>query len=91
LLVGEGATEKDNTKIAEAIKKTKGIQDIIHMKTLYLGPDELMVGAKIAVKATATASDISTAIDEAEVNIRKAVPTARVIYLEPDVLRSSKN
>jgi cation diffusion facilitator family transporter len=91
LLVGEGATEKDNSKIADAIRKTKGIQDIIHMKTLYLGPDELMVGAKIAVKATATAADISTAIDEAEVNIRKAVPTARVIYLEPDVLRSSKN
>jgi cation diffusion facilitator family transporter len=84
LLVGEGATEKDNSKIADAIRKTKGIQDIIHMKTLYLGPDELMVGAKIAVKATATAADISTAI-------RKAVPTARVIYLEPDVLRSSKN
>ena len=91
LLVGEGATEKDNTRIAEAIKKTKGIQDIIHMKTLYIGPDELMVGAKIAVKATATAADIAKAIDEAEVNIRKAVPTARIIYLEPDVLRSSKN
>jgi cation diffusion facilitator family transporter len=91
LLVGEGATEKDNTKIAEAIKKTKGIQDIIHMKTLYIGPDELMVGAKIAVKGTSNAADIATAIDEAEVNIRKAVPTARIIYLEPDVLRSSKN
>jgi hypothetical protein len=61
------------------------------MKTLYIGPDELMVGAKIAVKGTSTAADIATAIDEAEVNIRKAVPTARIIYLEPDVLRSSKN
>jgi cation diffusion facilitator family transporter len=91
LLVGEGATEKDNSHIAEAIRKTKGIQDIIHMKTLYIGPDELMVGAKIAVKGTSTAADIAKAIDEAEVNIRKAVPTARIIYLEPDVLRSSKN
>jgi divalent metal cation (Fe/Co/Zn/Cd) transporter len=91
LLVGEGATAQDNTHIAEALRKTKGIEDIIHMKTLYLGPDELMVAAKIAVSAKSTAGDIAEAIDDAEVNIRKAVPAARVIYLEPDILRSSKN
>ena len=91
LLVGEGATAQDNTNIAGAIKKTKGVEDIIHMKTLYLGPDELMVAAKIAVNAKATAKDIAEAIDSAELNIRKAVPAARVIYLEPDILRSSKN
>jgi cation diffusion facilitator family transporter len=91
LLVGEGATEKDNTKIAAAIRGTKGIHDIIHMKTLYLGPDELMVAAKIAVKATDSAKEVANIIDEAEVNIRNEVHTARVIYLEPDILRSSKN
>ena len=91
LLVGEGATEKDNTKIADAIRSTKGVHDIIHMKTLYLGPDELMVAAKIAVKATDSAKEIANIIDNAEDNIRKEVHTARVIYLEPDILRSSKN
>ena len=91
LLVGEGATEKDNTKIAAAIRSTKGIHDIIHMKTLYLGPDELMVAAKIAVKATDSAKEVANIIDEAEANIRKEVHAARVIYLEPDILRSSKN
>ena len=91
LLVGEGATEKDNTKIADAIRSTKGVHDIIHMKTLYLGPDELMVAAKIAVKATDSAKEVANIIDNAEDNIRKEVHTARVIYLEPDILRSSKN
>ena len=61
------------------------------MKTLYLGPDELMVAAKFAVGAKATAADIASAIDAAEVNVRAAVPAARVIYLEPDILRASKN
>jgi NADH:ubiquinone oxidoreductase subunit B-like Fe-S oxidoreductase len=69
----------------------KGVDRIIHMKTLYLGPEELMVAAKIAVPAKATAQDIAQTIDEAEVQVRKAVPSARVIYLEPDVLRSAKN
>ncbi|MEY2737531.1 MAG: hypothetical protein RL683_649 [Actinomycetota bacterium] len=91
LLVGEGATGEDNTKIATALRGSKGVEDIIHMKTLYLGPEELMVAAKIAVKGTDTAKDVAEIIDNAEVEIRKAVPTARVIYLEPDVLRSSKN
>lgn len=91
LLVGEGATEKDNSKIASALRGSKGVEDIIHMKTLYLGPDELMVAAKIAVRETDSAREVSNIIDVAEEEIRKAVPTARVIYLEPDILRSSKN
>ena len=91
LLVGEGATAKDNTIIAEALRGSEGVEDIIHMKTLYLGPDELMVAAKIAVTSTTHAKDVAHAIDAAEANIRKAMPSARVIYLEPDILRSSKN
>ncbi|MEY4275822.1 MAG: hypothetical protein RIS26_285 [Actinomycetota bacterium] len=91
LLVGEGATVSDNRLIAKALRDSKGVEDIIHMKTLYLGPDELMVAAKIAVKQSATAKEIAHAIDMAENDIRVAVPAARVIYLEPDILRSSKN
>jgi cation diffusion facilitator family transporter len=87
LLVGEGATATATQKIAKALRMSDGVEDIIHMKTLYLGPDELMVAAKIAVKATDKAKDIANAIDIAEANIRKAVPTALVIYLEPDILR----
>ena len=87
LLVGEGATAKDTQKIAKALRDSEGVEDIIHMKTLYIGPDELMVAAKIAVKATDKARDIANAIDIAEANIRKAVPTALIIYLEPDILR----
>jgi cation diffusion facilitator family transporter len=87
LLVGEGATANDTQMIAKALRMSEGVEDIIHMKTLYLGPEELMVAAKIAVKTTDKAADIANAIDNAEANIRKAVPTALVIYLEPDILR----
>jgi divalent metal cation (Fe/Co/Zn/Cd) transporter len=59
------------------------------MKTLYLGPDELMVGAKIAVAEKATGKQIAVIIDAAEKSMRDAVPAARVIYLEPDVQRKN--
>jgi cation diffusion facilitator family transporter len=91
LLVGEGATDGDHNKIAEAIESTPGVDSLIHMKTLYLGPDELMVAAKFAVAPKATATEVAKAIDAAEVRVRSAVPAARVIYLEPDILRDSKN
>ena len=91
LLVGEGASDKDTDKITDAIAATPGVDSLIHIKTLYLGPEELMVAAKFEVGKKATAQDIAKTIDDAEVMIRKAVPAARVIYLEPDILRDSKN
>ena len=55
------------------------------MKTLYLGPDELLVGAKIAVPKATRAVELAAAIDQIEADVRAAVPIARVIYLEPDI------
>ncbi len=59
------------------------------MRTRHLGPDELLVAAKIAVQSDDTAARLATAIDAAEARVRAAVPTARVIHLEPDIVRTS--
>ena len=85
LLLGEGAGPDDVRKIEKAILAGSGIERIIHMKTLHLGPEELLVAAKIAVPRTEKAEDLARHIDETEVRIREAVPIARVIYLEPDI------
>lgn len=87
LLVGEGASAEDTGKIRKALEGSKGVQSVIHMKTLYLGPDELMLGAKIGVDGTSTAQDVALVIDAAETAVREVVPAARVIYLEPDIKR----
>jgi cation diffusion facilitator family transporter len=85
LLVGEGASPADATKIRDAINAQKEVEALIHMKTLYLGPDELLVGAKVAFAKTKKLSDVAAAINTLEKAIRAAVPVARVIYIEPDV------
>lgn len=61
------------------------VTGIIHMRTLHLGPEELLVAAKIAVRHDDTATEVAAAIDAAEERIRAAEPFARVIYLEPDI------
>ena len=85
LLLGESATSADVAKIRTAIEA--GGTGIIHLKTMHLGPEELLVAAKISVGRADSGQDIAKAIDDAEVRIREAVPIARVIYLEPDVER----
>ena len=86
LLVGEGATPEDVRAIRGALVGP-GVGSVIHMRTLHLGPEELLVAAKIGVDGAASASDVANAIDAAEQRVREAVPIARVIYLEPDLDR----
>ncbi|WP_445997129.1 cation diffusion facilitator family transporter [Okibacterium fritillariae] len=90
LLVGEGANDGDARAIAAAITSSPAIHSLIHMKTLYLGPDELLVAAKIAFDADRSLGTVAEAIDDVEARIRAAVPVARVIYLEPDVFSAEK-
>jgi cation diffusion facilitator family transporter len=87
LLLGEAATP-EQTRAIEAAIPGEGVEGIIHMKTLHLGPEELLVAAKIAVSACDTGADVARAIDAAERRVRDAVPIARLIYLEPDLRRT---
>ena len=88
LLVGEGATPGDHEAIVRAIEAGDEVQKLIHLKTLYLGPDELLVAAKIGLPTDKPLVEVAADIDAVERRIRAAVPVARVIYLEPDVYRA---
>ncbi len=89
LVLGEGAAPDAVRRIEAALLADDNVEQVIHMRTLHLGPDELLVAAKIAVRHDETAAEVARAIDAAEVRIRDAVPIARVIYLEPDLLRDA--
>jgi cation diffusion facilitator family transporter len=88
LLIGEGATREEERGIRAAIEQTENIDRLIHLRTQYLGPEEMLVGAKIALAASTDLATVAATIDAAEVAIRAAVPAAQVIYLEPDLDRA---
>jgi cation diffusion facilitator family transporter len=88
LLVGEGGSPEDVERIRDAMLATDGIDDVIHLRTLYLGPDQMLVAAKVAVTPTDSATDVAEAINRAERRIRDAVAVTTVIYLEPDIARA---
>lgn len=88
LLVGESALPEQEDAIRAAVAAAAGLDGVIHLRTMHTGPDELLVGAKVAVEATTAAEDVARAIDAAEVAVREAVPTAKWIYIEPDIQRT---
>ncbi|WP_033293814.1 cation diffusion facilitator family transporter [Amycolatopsis jejuensis] len=86
LLIGEGATDTDLATIIDELAAGK-VERVIHIRTQYLGPDELLVAAKLALIPGLDTGQVATAIDDAEARVRAKVPVATLIYLEPDLDR----
>ncbi len=87
MLVGESALPEEVAAIRTALEDSPGVERVIHLRTVHVGPDELLVAAKIAILDSDTGSQISQAINDAEASLRIAVPSAKYIFLEPDLDR----
>ncbi|GAA1964004.1 cation diffusion facilitator family transporter [Amycolatopsis minnesotensis] len=90
LLIGEGATDAELETIVDELAAGK-VERVIHIRTQYLGPDELLVAAKLALAPRLETDQIAKAIDDAEARVRAKVPSVRLMYLEPDLDRGAVN
>jgi cation diffusion facilitator family transporter len=89
LLIGESASTEVDTAIRITVDSASTVRRLIHMRTLHLGPDELLVALKLEFDANLDLRGVATAIDDVEAAIRQRVPIARLIYIEPDIARSA--
>ncbi len=87
MLLGEGAQPAKMKAIRGAIEDTPGVKSIIHLRTQYLGPEELLVGAKLEFDADLDTAGLADRVDAVEANVRKVAPHARPMYIEPDLHR----
>lgn len=83
LLIGEGAGAEVEQRIVDALESVEHVDHVMHLRTQYVGPEEMLVAAKIAVYHDDTAADVARGIDAAEAQVRSQFPDARLIYLEP--------
>jgi cation diffusion facilitator family transporter len=88
LLLGEAASPAAIARIERALVGP-GVERVIHQRTLHLGPEEVLLAAKLAMSPSSTLAEVAAAIDAAEARVRAAEPTTRVIYLEPDIDRAA--
>jgi cation diffusion facilitator family transporter len=89
LLIGEAATETDQQAIAAAIEVEPSVTRLLHMRTEHIGPEELLVGAKIELVSGLRVEEVTEVVNRVETSVRRAVPSARIMYLEPDVFRTT--
>lgn len=90
MLVGESALPEEDAAIRAALASSPLVDRVIHLRTLHVGPDELLVGAKIAIAKSDTGQEIAAGIDDAEARLRAAVPSAVYVFLEPDIDRTPR-
>ncbi|MGO9782672.1 MAG: cation diffusion facilitator family transporter [Streptosporangiaceae bacterium] len=90
LLIGEAASPAAEGTIVRALEDGPEVERVIHMRTVHLSPDSLLVAAKVAVRAGDSATTVVRGIDAAESRVRAAVPEADVIYLEPDLYQEAR-
>jgi cation diffusion facilitator family transporter len=90
LLIGESASITDTATIRAALERSPRVRRLIHLRTLHIGPEELLVAAKIELDAGLSFPQVTEAINESEQILRDAVPTARIVYLEPDLFDKTR-
>lgn len=88
LLIGESATSAQVSALNSAINQTPGVSHVIHIRTMQLSPEELLVAAKVEFDSTVSADQMGSAIDAAELAMRAVVPEAKMIFIEPDTYRA---
>jgi len=89
LLIGEAASDHHQAAIEAALSAAPRVTALIHLRTMHLGPDKLLVAAKLEFDASMTMPELARAIDDAEAKLRAAVPIATTVYIEPDIRRST--
>jgi cation diffusion facilitator family transporter len=87
LLVGEAAAPEMLEQIRSILGAHPDVERVIALRTQHIGPEDLVVNAKLEFRSTLTAPRVSEVVNELEVTLRDAVPEARTIFIEPDVYR----
>ena len=90
LLIGEGVSVAEKRQLRAAIEEAPHVRRFIHARTLHLGPEEVLVATKVELDPELGFAQVAACIDEIEARIRKALPAARVVYVEPAVFDPSR-
>jgi cation diffusion facilitator family transporter len=87
LLLGEAASPEQLSTIERAVTSSPSVRRLIHMRTEHVGPDQILVAAKLELDPALSFADVVDAVNRTEAAVRAAVPAARYVYLEPDIAR----
>jgi cation diffusion facilitator family transporter len=83
LLIGEGVTAADAEKIRAVVRAHPDVIEIIHLRTMHLGPEEVMLAIKVRFLGNLDTRTLELRINDIEARLRKELPRLKRIYVEP--------
>lgn len=89
LLIGESADPKLINKVNTIFNSEENINRVIHLRSLQLGPDDILLAAKIEFDSRLNTKEVSNLINAIESEIRSAHPIIKKIYIEPDIYKEN--
>jgi len=84
LLLGEAATRPVRDRIVEVAQASPAVDRVLALRTMHVGPQELLVALDVRFCDGLDTDGIESAIDDIERAVRDAVPDARAIFIEPE-------
>ena len=89
LIIGEAATEEDLSKIVSVIENNSQVAQLVEMRTQHLGPEEILIGVRVAFHETLQTKEIANLINQLEADIRSELKTAGPIFIEPEITENN--
>jgi divalent metal cation (Fe/Co/Zn/Cd) transporter len=83
LLIGRAAGDEQQRLIRTEIEATSGVDALVELLTMHLGPESLIVGARIDLDNDLSASDAEALADRIDSRLAQMLPVSPHVFLDP--------
>lgn len=82
LLIGQSVAPAQRARMLAIVAEAPGVRRVVHLRTMHLGPEEVLVGMKVVLDDDVAARDATQLIDGIEARLRAELPILKRIYVE---------
>ena len=82
-LIGQSLPEEARDKVRRTIDSSPGVDRTLELLTMRLGPDDVLVAARVDVEDQQTGGDLELLADEVARRVSEAHPEVRHVFLDP--------
>lgn len=83
LLIGHAADPEEQRLIRDEIRKTKGVDDLLDLRTLRVGPDHLIVAARVSFSDDISADQAEELAGDIDRRLREKLSVVPHVFLDP--------
>jgi divalent metal cation (Fe/Co/Zn/Cd) transporter len=83
LLIGKAAAPQDLVLIRNEIEQTPGVDTLLELLTMHLGPDHLIVAGRVALDDEVSADRVEDLADDIDRRLAEKLPVIPHVFIDP--------